>query len=198
MGDVPNARTRGNTSLKENCMAFWDVVTDIIPGRFDDFLAEKAGLIGNGNDNPRFDIPSGGSNQGRRNNLPIQPAFFGTDLDGTTDWNPFADADDVPQQTMNMNTGVMNVIVAPSVTQRLKAPRGYVIVEYNGQKVAMLKEIARKCGYWKPQAKPIMTAAEGKCLRRAARLTKKVDRIAKMSNAVVGQAPLRRVRPGKR
>ena len=173
-------------------MGFWDAVTDIIPGNWDNVIARNVGLIG-GNDNPKLP-PRNISNNGGS----MAAGFLPRDIDGTIDWNPFEDADDMPaQSTMNAATGTMNVIVAPNVTQRLQAPKGYVIVEYRGSKVAMLKEIARKCGYWKPQPRPIMTASEGRILRKAARLTKKVDRIAKMSNAVVSQAPLRRVRPGK-
>jgi hypothetical protein len=89
------------------------------------------------------------------------------------------------------------IYVTPRQETRLRAPRGYVIVTENGVKKAMLKEAARSCGLWKPNPKPVMTASDAKTLKKAARLQAKVDRVAKMANAVCSKAPLRRTR-GKR
>jgi len=92
------------------------------------------------------------------------------------------------------------VSVPVQMRSRAYAPPGYVITYPDGRgtaPVAMLKEVAIKCRLWKRPSRPMMTASEAKTLRKAARLTKKVDRIAKMSNAVCSQAPLRRVRRGR-
>ena len=129
----------------------------------------------------------------------VTPTVFGTDRDGTWDWNPFSDADDLPSGT-NGHPCNLPVLVAPAQKVINKAPRGYVIVEdpmNPGQKVAMLKSVAKACGAWKPRAKPFFTASEAKTVRKAARLQKKGDRLAKMLNASCSGSPLRRSR-GKR
>jgi len=160
-----------------------DVVTGLIPGEWDDQIWK--GITRDS---------SGPANS-------ILPGSLPRDVDGTIDFNPFPDADDLPAQTGGgtVNGCNLQVMVQPQAKTIHKAPRGYVIVQHpqTGQKVAMLKSVARSCGLWKPRQKPIMTAADARTLRRAASLTKKVDRVAKMANSVCGKAPLRRVR-GKR
>ena len=156
---------------------------------------------------PRYDQPGGNmaSTNGRipvRND--IMPAVFGRDQDGTLDWNPFPDSDDLPSYT-RANGCQLQVMVAPQQKTINKAPKGYVIVDHpsaigpDGKpaKVAMLKAVARSCGLWKPRPKPLFTASDAKCIRRASRLQKKGDRLAKMLNSSGGNAPLRRTR-GKR
>lgn len=133
--------------------------------------------------------------------------LLGTDRDGTTDWNPFPDADDATGRAGQMLSGAGTPgcsTVLPVIQKTInRAPRGYVVVYPDdpsgrtGTPVAMLKSVARSCGYWKPTPKPVMTSSDMKTLRKADRLQKKVDRIAKMANSVGGKAPLRRVR-GKR
>lgn len=128
-----------------------------------------------------------------------QNVVFGTDTDQTWDWNPLPDADDMPTAGGSMNGCNLQVMVAPHQQLINKAPKGYVIVETQNAsgatvKVAMLKPVAKSCGLWKPRAKPVMTAADAKTIRRAASLQNKVDRLAKMSNSLCSKAPLRRVR----
>lgn len=90
-------------------------------------------------------------------------------------------------------TGASNAVMsAPGKQVRLKAPRGYVIVEVRpgepfyaeaskvgqvserGFKVAMRKETARKYGLWKPQPKPLLTRSEMRTIRKANTLKRKV------------------------
>ena len=89
-------------------------------------------------------------------------------------------------------------VLAPQVTQRLKAPRGYVIVECpenSGRKVAMLKELARKYGYWKPRKKPPISVKDWRCLMRAEATVNRVDRVVKATNAVTGKRKWSKARP---
>ena len=135
-----------------------------------------------------------------RRDLPVQQAVLGQDRDGTYDWNPFPDADDLPAYGGRANGCNLQVMVAPQQKVINKAPRGYVIVEdpqNPGIKVAMLKAVAKSCGLWKPRANPFFTASEAKTIRKAARRQRKGDRLAKMLNSSCGTAPLRRSR-GKR
>lgn len=149
---------------------------------------------------PRVDIATGGGAVADQPGLGslVSNAIFGTDTDRTYDWNPLADADDMPT-ALNGNGCNLQVMVAPQQKVINKAPRGYVIVETENAagvpvKVAMLKPVAKSCGLWKPRAKPVMTAADAKTIRRAASLQNKVDRLAKMSNSLCSKAPLRRTR----
>jgi hypothetical protein len=97
-------------------------------------------------------------------------------------------------QCTNLIPGMPNAIVTGvHYRQVADAPPGYVVVECppgSGNKVAMLKEQARKFGYWKPRAKPPMSAAEGRQLRRAARLAAKVEKLVEIRNSVVGDRKL--------
>lgn len=76
-------------------------------------------------------------------------------------------------------------IVQPSLTTRHLAPPGYVIVDYNGQKVGMLKEVARKAGLWKPQRKPPISAGDWRKLQVADRVRNKAFNIAKKADLYV-------------
>lgn len=87
------------------------------------------------------------------------------------------------------------VLVQPMVTQRLKAPPGYRIVECprgSGQKVAMREETARKYGYLSPRRKPPISVKDWRALQRADRTARKLDRVVQMSNRVTGKARYRR------
>lgn len=169
-----------------------------IPDPIEGVIEGAVNLVGGGGSAPpRIDTPSGGGGgYAAPGGVQATPAIFGEDMDGSWDWNPFADEDDLPTGGNGLDCNIQ-VMVPPMKQVRNRAPRGYVIVDYRGQKVAMLKEVARKCGLWKPRAKPLFTASEAKTIRKAARLQKKGDRLAKMLNQTGGCAPLRRTR-GKR
>lgn len=72
------------------------------------------------------------------------------------------------------------VVVQPGVETRLKAPKGFVIVDMpdGSGKKAVEKTLARKCGLWKPAPKPPITASEWKTLKKADRVKKKAKKIA--------------------
>lgn len=72
----------------------------------------------------------------------------------------------------------MDVITDPMLDTICRAPKGYVIVEYEGQKVAMLKDVARKFGFWKPASKPPISATEYRQAKAAGRVANKVARLA--------------------
>lgn len=72
-------------------------------------------------------------------------------------------------------------LVEPEVVERHKAPPGYVIVEYprgSGQKVAMLRVLATKYGFWKSRPKPPISGWDAKAIRRAASAKKRVKKLA--------------------
>lgn len=73
-----------------------------------------------------------------------------------------------------------NIVTAPQIGTRLKAPPGYVIVTLpeTGEKVAMWKAVARSLGLWKSRPKPPIKASEWKALRTANRVEKKAKKIA--------------------
>lgn len=90
------------------------------------------------------------------------------------------------------------VVVQPQVSQRLKAPSGYRIVECpkgSGQKVAMREETARKYGYLSPRRRPPISVRDWTSLKRADRTVRKLDRVVQMSNRVVGKRKYRRSAP---
>lgn len=62
-----------------------------------------------------------------------------------------------------------------------RAPKGYVTVKdpVTGQKVAVLKEVARAEGLWKPRKKPPISAGDWNKLKTAKRVHKKAEKIAK-------------------
>ena len=68
-----------------------------------------------------------------------------------------------------------------------KAPRGYVMVDTTGDgrsDTAMLKAHARHCGYWRPAAKPPISAKNWKALRRANTAARQVKRVATVTNKI--------------
>lgn len=73
---------------------------------------------------------------------------------------------------------------------RYVAPAGYVVVTdpRTGQKVGMLKEVARACKLWKPRPKPVLTAADKKALNKAERVARKVDTVVKQTNSILGKS----------
>lgn len=72
------------------------------------------------------------------------------------------------------------VIQAPEVTVR-KAPKGYAIVNYNGNVVAMKKEIARSMGLYKNRKKAPITALEYNALKTADRVERKIKTMNKLA-----------------
>lgn len=112
----------------------------------------------------------------------------------------------VPQATgpPMTNALAMPSVVAPTAAQRLTAPAGYVIVTIpyshptaqqaialggaqtpEGVKVAMLKPMARRSGLWKARQKPLLTASDGRIIKKAARLRSKLRRTSARSGVVV-------------
>lgn len=76
----------------------------------------------------------------------------------------------------------LSIVEAPTYEARVASRPGYVTVTLPfaigsyacGQKVQMLKEVARKFGLWKPRAKPVLTAGDMKALRKAERVENKL------------------------
>lgn len=97
-------------------------------------------------------------------------------------------------QMPDVGSLMLPAVTAPSATQRLKAPKGYVIVtiqrndplfatainaggvqQADGSvKVAMDKDKAKKRKYWRPRPKPWLTASDKRVLTKANRVEKKV------------------------
>ena len=60
-----------------------------------------------------------------------------------------------------------------------RAPKGYVTVEYNGQKVYMRRELARTLHLFKPAKKPPISVREWEAAKSWQRVQKKVEKVAK-------------------
>lgn len=75
-------------------------------------------------------------------------------------------------------------VTTPGQRVVLSAPPGYVIVECRGQKVAMLKPIARSLGLWKPRRKPPISVKDWRCLQRADATIKKLKTVEKRAGMV--------------
>lgn len=59
-----------------------------------------------------------------------------------------------------------------------RAPSGYVTVEYQGQKVYMLKVLARKYGLWKPRKKPPISVSEWESAKNWQKAQRRVKKVA--------------------
>lgn len=71
------------------------------------------------------------------------------------------------------------IAVHPDVTQRWKAPRGYVMVRGpNDEPIAMLKGVARSLGLWKPRPKPPVSGWDLRAITRASGAKKRVKSLA--------------------
>lgn len=83
------------------------------------------------------------------------------------------------------NCPTIPVTVTPTYGQVAKAPPGYVIVRCrNGQKVAMLKEVARRYGFWKPRRKPPIKVSDWQALMKSERVIKKLKTVQKRAGMV--------------
>lgn len=138
--------------------------------------------------------------------LPSMPSWPSTGENAF--WPSWGDEEPTPIQPpapgVNGTTNIHGCqIYVPLQTQnRLRAPRGYVVVtrtnaDGSKQKVGMLKEAAIKCGLWKRDPKPPITASQYKTLRTANSVIKKVDRVVKMTNEIQGKNRLTRSRSGR-
>ena len=76
------------------------------------------------------------------------------------------------------------VTVPPGVRQVAVAPPGYVIVNCGGQKVAMLKPVARSLGKWKPRRKPPIKASDWRCLMKADSTIRKLKTVTKRAGVI--------------
>tara|TARA_Y100000310_G_C20526434_1_gene736288 strand:- start:26 stop:544 length:519 start_codon:yes stop_codon:yes gene_type:complete len=76
------------------------------------------------------------------------------------------------------------VTVSPGVRQVAVAPPGYVIVNCNGVKTAMLKPVARSLGKWKPRRKPPIKASDWRCLMKADATIRKLKNVTKRAGVI--------------
>lgn len=59
-----------------------------------------------------------------------------------------------------------------------RAPRGYVVVrDAQGRPFAVMKQIAKQFGLWKPSPKPPISVTDWRCLRRAEAVERKLRKI---------------------
>lgn len=82
--------------------------------------------------------------------------------------------------------GPMASMIPLQMTARAMQIPGYVVVTLPascggaaGQKVHVLKEVARKMGWWRPTPRALLTAGDAKCLRRSRTLENKLVRLTK-------------------
>lgn len=78
------------------------------------------------------------------------------------------------------------IVTGVSYQTRTKAPKGYVTVvnPNTGEKVAMLRDVAIRLGYYKPRRKPYLSYADMKSLRKAESVKRKVQRAAAKADFV--------------
>lgn len=81
----------------------------------------------------------------------------------------------------------MPIMMKPTPKVINSAPRGYVIVEHpvTKEKIAVLKEVARKLKLWSPAPKPPITASEYRMLKKAERVEKKLVNLNRRIGYVV-------------
>lgn len=81
----------------------------------------------------------------------------------------------------------MPITMAPQAKVINSAPKGYVLVDHpiSGEKIAVLKPIARRLRLWKPRAKPPISASEYRTLKTADRVRNKVKKMAGTADFVV-------------
>lgn len=111
--------------------------------------------------------------QGRPASLPVRIGQAITPGGRTgREFTPYNDAD--------TTKAGMPIAVFPEVRERLYAPPGYVIVTIpaTGERVGMLKGVARQLGLWKPDPKPPVNGWDMRAIRRAAAAQKRVKKLA--------------------
>jgi hypothetical protein len=82
------------------------------------------------------------------------------------------------------NCSSVPIVMAPQATTVMKAPPGYVVVMCRGQKVAMLKPVARSLGLWKPRKKPPIKVSDWQALMKADRTIKKLKMVTKKAGVI--------------
>lgn len=95
---------------------------------------------------------------------------------------------------MLAQAGALPLTLPVEYTPVAKPPRGYVLVDYDGQEMFMLKGCARDLGLWKARRKPPISASDYRTLMRAATTAKKIDRITKMADRVTGKKRTKTIR----
>lgn len=71
------------------------------------------------------------------------------------------------------------IAVHGEVIERMYVPPGYVVVDMpDGERIGVLREVARSMGLWKPRPKPPITAGDARAIRRANSARKRVKRLA--------------------
>lgn len=122
----------------------------------------------------------------RGQNLPPLPSGIGGLTPPSTQPQPSVPA--VPQngQMQSQITQLLGgnqIIMNPSQKVINSAPPGWVIVTMpSGEKKAVLKDVAKCLGLWKPRRKPPISAADWSKLKRAEAVKKKAKRIAEVAD----------------
>jgi len=122
-------------------------------------------------------VPQGG---GARTTTP--PGYDETGWD----WNPL---DAYQPNLPTARAGGRTIFDAPAATAQpieqlcYRCPKGYVLVtdRATGAKSCVLKCVAREMGLWRARPKPPISAADYRKMRIAARVEKKVKRLAGMA-----------------
>lgn len=70
------------------------------------------------------------------------------------------------------------IAVYPDTGERYVVPTGYVLVDVNGEKLAMLKGAARAMGLWKPRPKPPVSGWDMRAITRASSARARVKKLA--------------------
>jgi len=99
---------------------------------------------------------------------------------GTSGVLPGMNVVGAPQAGMVTDRFGRPMLVQAQVEQRIRCPPGYVAITMpDGGRACALKGPARAAGLWKSRRKPPMSAKDWRCIQVAARVQKKIKRIAK-------------------
>ena len=69
--------------------------------------------------------------------------------------------------------------VYPEEITQVRGPKGYVVVEWNGERVAVQKGVAMKLGLYSPPPKPPVSGWDMRAINRAHAAKKRVGKLAK-------------------
>ena len=71
------------------------------------------------------------------------------------------------------------IAVHAEMIERAYVPPGYVVVDMpDGERIGVLRNVARSMGLWRPRPKPPITAGDARAIRRANSARKRVKKLA--------------------
>ena len=123
---------------------------------------------------------------GITDNLPRLPGQGGAAWGAKKKLAPMASRTTVPAAltTQANQLQLPNVLPLSQGEVYTRAPRGYVTVEWQGQKFFMLKAQARSMKLWKPAKKPPISVTNWESLKRAKSAVRQLKKVGKAAEEV--------------